>query len=75
MKENFGSYVDLSLLKICTKFPGKVTKENQVRGNKKHLPISKFSFKFHHLCLCFEVRLCKKLKNKTNMDNINQIQL
>ena len=61
IKKIFRTYVDLSLLKICAKFLGKVTREKQVRGKKKHLSINKlsfdsFSFKFHHLCLCFEAR-------------------
>ena len=52
------AYVDLPFWKICGKFLGKVTRENQIRGKKKHLSINKlsldsFSFKFHHLCLCF----------------------
>ena len=37
MKKIFRIYVHLSLLKICAKFLGKVTKEKQVRGKKKHL--------------------------------------
>ena len=46
MKENIpctyrsifsGAYVDLTLLNICGKFLGKVTREKQVRRMKNHL--------------------------------------
>ena len=56
MKKNIRTYVELSLLKICSKFLGKLTKEKQVRRKKSHLSINELSLKFRHLCLCFEAR-------------------
>ena len=63
MKENIKTYVDLSLLKICGKFLGKVTRKKQVRRKKNHLSINTLSldffyFKFRHLCSCFEALSC-----------------
>ena len=69
----FGRYVDLSLLKICAKLLGKVTLEKQ-EERKKHLSISKLSFKLRHLCLYWStlsliMRIIKE--KKINMDIIN----
>ena len=38
------THVDLSLLKICAKFVGKVARKKQVRGKKKYLSRNKLSF-------------------------------
>ena len=35
--KNFCAYVDLSLLRVCFKFHGKVTRNKQVRGKKRPL--------------------------------------
>ena len=53
LKDNFPYIVDLSLLKICAKFLGKITNK-QVRDKRRppredHLSISKLLSKFYHL--------------------------
>ena len=42
IQENIPQLCGLSLLKVCTKFLGKVTREKQVTGKKKHLSIKLF---------------------------------
>ena len=45
-KKIFRTYVELSLLKICPKFLGKVTRDKQFRENKKHLYMNQLSVDF-----------------------------
>ena len=78
-KKIFRTYVELSLLKICPKFLGKVTRDKQFREKKKHLYMNQLSvdfFSFKSVIYTNKIwvkvlLIMRIIKAKTNIARLN----